>query len=290
MGYPEAGGLAFFMATAGLIYSVVSGMIWVNIAVRYGWTRGGKQKIARVSGLEQRHRSEPIGTAKVDSEVLDPLVFQALILATAFAVGAGLQMLVGMYFELPLFMFTLIGGWVVRDMMRLLGIGDLIDPATIRRLVSGAMEFLIVAAIASLNVALVVQSIVPLSVLLLVAFLWTGLCLVVIGRQLLPKPYWFELGIINYGMSTGVTASGLMLLRIIDKEFDSGAAEDYALAAPLSSPFVGGGLLTIVAFPYMLQHPSLGVGPTAGIVLAATLILYLLGLLLTRINPAGKPE
>ena len=46
--------------------------------------------------------------------------------------------------------------------------------------------------------------------------------------------------------------------RIIDEKFDSGAAEDYALAAPLSSPFVGGGLVTVVVIPYMLQ--SIGVG------------------------------
>ena len=43
------------------------------------------------------------------------------------------------------------------------------------------------------------------------------LCLLVIGRRLLPQRYWFELGILNYGMSTGTTATGLMLLRIIDR-------------------------------------------------------------------------
>ena len=81
-------------------------------------------------------------------------------------------------------------------------------------------------------------------------------------------------------MSTGVTASGLMLLRIIDQEFESGAAEDYALAAPLSSPFVGGGLGTVVVIPYLLQ--SIGVGPTALIMLALTASLYWLGLVLAK--------
>jgi ESS family glutamate:Na+ symporter len=180
---------------------------------------------------------------------------------------------------LPLFMFTLLGGWLVRDAMRLLGIGDLIDPATIGRLVAAAMEYLIVAAIASLNLTLVIQSIVPLSILLLVAFVWTTVCLLLIGRRLLPAAYWFELGIINHGMATGVTASGLMLLRIIDKDFDSGAAEDYALAAPLSAPFVGGGMLTVIAFPQMVL--SLGVWFTAGIVLLVTATLVGVGFLMS---------
>lgn len=279
MGFAEAKDLAFFMATVGLIYSVVSGMVFVNLAVRRGWTRNGEVEIPKLSGLEARARSEPIGQAKVNAEVLDPLVFQVVILGAAFAVGILLRQLVGLLYDgLPLFMFTLIGGWIVRDAMRWLGIADLIDPDSIRRLVAGAMEYLIVAAIASLNLALVVQSILPLSILLLAGFAWTAFCLLVIGRRLLPSAYWFELGIINYGMSTGVTASGLMLLRIIDKDLDSGAAEDYALAAPLSAPFVGGGVFTVVLFPYMLQH--IGVGMTALIVTAVTAVLYGVGLLL----------
>ena len=281
MGFAEAKDLAFFMATVGLIYSVVSGVFFVNLGVRRGWTRAGNVQIPRLGGLEARGRSESIGLGKVNAEVLDPLVFQALILGAAYAVGLALRKLTGMACDgLPLFMFTLIGGWLVRDVMRLLGIADLIDPGTVRRLVAAAMEFLIVAAIASLNLVMVAKAVVPLSILLIVAFAWTAVCLVYIGRRLLPSAYWFELGIVNYGMSTGVTASGLMLLRIIDKDFESGAAEDYALAAPLFSPFVGGGVVTVVVFPRMLQ--SLGVGPMALIVAAVTVGLYWVGLVMAN--------
>lgn len=300
MGFAEARDIAFFMATVGLIYSVVSGMVFVNLAVRRGWTRAGDVTIPHVTGLEAREHSPSIGQGKVNAEVLDPLLFQGLILSAAFALGVLMQTAlfslisaletaqpfyeyVSSIKNLPLFMFTLIGGWLVRDAMQLCGLGDLIDPDSIRRLMATAMEFLIVAAITSLNVELVVKTFVPLSILLAVAFAWTAFCLLWIGRRLLPRGYWFELGIINYGMSTGTTASGLMLLRIIDKDFDSGAAEDYALAAPLSSPFVGGGLVTVLIFPWMLEH--LGVGTTAVIVSAATAALYGLGLLL-----AGRRE
>ena len=71
-----------------------------------------------------------------------------------------------------------------------------------------------------------------------------------------------------------------MLLRTIDKDFSSGAAEDYALAAPLSAPFVGGGILTIVAFPAMISR--LGVGTTGLLLLAVVAGLYWLGLWLAQ--------
>ncbi len=280
MGYPEAQDLAFFMATVGLIYSVVSGMVFVNLGVRRGWTRAGQVRESLVTGVETGSR-DSIGLGRVSAEVLDPLVFQGLILGAAFAAGLALQALVGLVYDgLPLFMFTLLGGWLVRDAMRLLGIADLIDPDTVRRLVAAAMEFLIVAAIASLNLVVVAKAIVPLSVLLVVAFVWTGICLVYVGRRLLPPEHWFELGIINYGMSTGVTATGLMLLRIVDKDLDSGAAENYALGGALSFPFVGGGVLTFAAFPFMIQ--GLGVGITACILVAATLAMFGIGLVIAR--------
>ena len=65
MGFSEAKDLAFFMATVGLIYSVVSGVFFVNLGVRRGWTRAGNVRLPRLSGLEARGRSERIGLGKV---------------------------------------------------------------------------------------------------------------------------------------------------------------------------------------------------------------------------------
>ena len=114
MGYPEAQDLAFFMATVGLICSVVSGMVFVNLGVRRGWTRRGGF-VRRWSRAWRRKSRETIGLGRVSAEVLDPLVFQGLILGAAFAAGLALQKGVGLAYDgLPLFMFTLLGGWLVR--------------------------------------------------------------------------------------------------------------------------------------------------------------------------------
>ena len=144
------------------------------------------------------------------------------------------------------------------------------------------MEFMVVAAIVSLNLQAVMSLIVPLLILLSVAFVWTGFCLLHISRRLLPADYWFELGIINYGMSTGTTATGLVLLRILDKDMDSGAAADFALAAPLSAPFIGGGLITFT-LPPLLESVHIGI-PAIGTA-AVVGILYIVGAKLFRTAP-----
>jgi ESS family glutamate:Na+ symporter len=283
LGFREGRDLGFFVATVGLVFGIVSGIVYVNLAVRRGWTRAGDVRIPVITGLESRHEEVPTGVARTRSEVLDPLLFQVLIVAVAYAVGLGIHTaastLVPFVEQFPLFIFTLIGGLVVRLGMTALGLADLIDPEGVRRICGLAMELLIVSAIASLDLNAVFALFLPVSVLLLAAFAWVGVCLLVIGRRLLPRRYWFELGILNYGMSTGTTATGLMLLRIIDRDLDSGAAEDYALAAPLSAPFIGGGIITF-SLPVLLGE--LGGGPVVAGLALTMVVLFLLGARLAR--------
>ncbi len=317
LGFEQGRDLGFVFATVGLVFGVVTGIVYVNIAVRCGWTRRGDVEIARLTGLEARREPKPVAFARVRSEVIDPLVFQVLILAVAFAIGLATQWVFNQampfvidLFEpvaglnkeieefrtvradilkfsgkLPLFMFTLVGGLLVREAMYLLRIGDLIDPQSIKLIMAAAMEFLIVAAITSLKVDAILRFGWPVLLLLVLGFVWTGFCLFFIARRLLPRAYWFELGILNYGMSTGTTAQGMMLLRIIDKDLESGAAEDYALAAPLSAPFIGGGVITIIVLPYALQHVHIG---WVVAVLAAVMAgLYALGAMMAE---KGTPD
>jgi len=288
LGFPEGRDLGFFVATVGLIFGIVSGIVYVNLAVRRGWTRAGDVRIPTITGLESRHEAVPTGVAKTRSEVLDPLLFQVLIVSAAYAVGLGLYTLVSTLVpfvaQFPLFIFTLMGGLVVRMGMSALGIADLIDGEGVRRICGLAMELLIVSAIASLDLNAVFALFVPVSLLLLAAFAWVGVCLLVIGRRLLPRRYWFELGILNYGMSTGTTATGLMLLRIIDRDLESGAAEDYALAAPLSAPFIGGGMITF-SLPVLLAE--IGGGPVVAGLILAMVVLFLVGARLARGDSAS---
>ena len=97
----------------------------------------------------------------------------------------------------------------------------------------------------------------------------------VISRWVLPREHWFPLALINYGMSTGTTATGFVLLRVVDPELKTTAASDYALAAPLSAPFIGGGILTIALPLVLLERVSI-VWP-ALVIGAVVLVLVLVG-------------
>ena len=303
--------LGILMATGGLLYGLISGIFWINVAVRKGWIAKLDAKpdkpYSEESDSEHQHSplrtsNQVIGYATIGKETIDPLLLQALWLAIAFAIGLGLQSLVtssigflesfsetaatGLESEkqltdrltlesiagsFPLFIYTLFGGWIVRTVASRLGYEKAIDRETINRLTSTAMDILIVAAITTLNIAAVATLIVPFTILFICGAVWTGFCLLVLARRMLPREHWFELGLINYGMSTGTTATGFVLLRLVDPELESGAAEDYALAAPLSSPFIGGGMIT-VAMPLLLLERM----PLSVMAITVTLIVGVL--------------
>ena len=51
------------------------------------------------------------------------------------------------------------------------------------------------------------------------------------------------------GMAMGVTATGLLLLRVVDPDYETPAAEAFAAKQVVHEPFMGGGLWTATAIP-----------------------------------------
>ena len=297
--FPEGRDLGLLFATVGLLYGTLSGIVLINIGVRRGWLRpgAGERLSADAAARHLRVDSAPIGLARVRGEIIDPLAFQLCLLAAAFGVGYAMQQAflfgidlvaddrtMGFIGTIPLFLFTLLGGWLVREAMHLVGVGDLIDARSINRLVGIAMELLIVAALVTLRIESATEYLWPVVLLLVVGCAWCAISLAWICRALLPKEYWFELGLINYGMATATTAQGMLLLRIVDPDLESGAAEDYAAAAPLSSPFIGGGVLTVLGIPLALN--AVGYWPVIAVLGVVLVGLYVLGRVLKRADEA----
>ncbi len=304
----EAGlDLGLLMATAGLVYGLVSGVVWVNLAVRRGWVPDPTFAEHRLSAPADRSTvhaviRQPVGpslgTARMSGETIDPLLMQAVWIALALGVGWAIQgtlsecashldewltsssphatsapesgdaalgkrlTVVGVISSFPLFIYTLFGGAIVRWVLTLVGQKERIDSDTIGRMIASAMDMLVVAAVATLDLQTASTLWFPLAALFIAGALWCTFCLLVLSRLILRESIWFQLGIINYGMSTGTTATGFVLLRTIDPELQCGAAEDYALAAPLSAPFIGGGMITVALPLLLLERVPIGVTAT----------------------------
>ncbi|SMP41965.1 glutamate:Na+ symporter, ESS family [Neorhodopirellula lusitana] len=298
IGLVEGLDLGILMATAGLVYGLIAGMVCIHIGIRAGWTARTETSVdseqtGPVPGAAKgvgkadvpNRGTTPMGVARVNGDAMDPLLLQIVWIALAFGIGVGLQAAVGglagvletwgpfateavsddasrdvlrgrlsltsIVGSFPLFIYTLFGGAIVRALVVRTAGAHWIDSDSITRLSGTSMDLLVVAAVSTLNLEAVASLWLALLILLIAGIVWSTFCLLVLSRKILPREHWFELGLINFGMSTGTTATGFVLLRVIDPDLRTKAAEHYALAAPLSAPFIGGGMLT-VGLPLLL--------------------------------------
>ena len=84
------------------------------------------------------------------------------------------------------------------------------------------------------KIPVVIEYAVPFGLLMLFGIVWVVFHFTVIAPRLL-KQEWFERGIYVYGYSTGVTAIGMALLRIVDPENKSCTLDDAAIVTPIES-------------------------------------------------------
>lgn len=178
-------------------------------------------------------------------------------------------------FSPPLFAYTLIGGYTVKQLLTLAGLARLIDNRSILLLADVFLEILIFAGIAIIDVRLLGQGFIPLFSLFAMGFAWNLFCHIWLRPRMLNKAYSFELGLINFGMLNGTAATGLMLLKMVDPKFETPAARVFAESSAITQPFIAGGILTL-ATPYIVTQlaPALSVLLYAGL-LAVWLVLGL---------------
>ncbi|MBN2206894.1 MAG: sodium:glutamate symporter [Candidatus Aminicenantes bacterium] len=282
LGFPAGGDLGLMSATVGIITAVVAGMILINIAIRKDYCTYLSEKrgipVYKKKGLIPEPERFSIATATVASEAIEPLTFHFAIISLAVIIGwaflAGLQTLSPAFRSFPLFPLAMIGGLIVQRFSMVVKVDRYFDKSTFDRVLGFALDVLVISAIATVKLDVFLANVGPFAVLMAVGIVWMVFCAVVLAPRMFPK-YWFERGITEFGMQTGVTAIGLMLLRVVDPLYKTDTARAFGFKQMIYEPFLGGGFIT--AFAPMLVL-SLGVWPSIAVSLAAMAVFFLLSL------------
>ena len=179
---------------------------------------------------------------------------------------------------MPLFPLAMVGGLLVQQLLQWQGQPQLASVQQQQSIGSLAMDLLITAAMASLNLNLLAEAWLPLLVLAVVGLAWNLAAFLWLAPRLFADT-WFERAIADFGQGTGVTASGLLLLRMADPYGRSGALEAFSFKQLVFEPFLGGGLVTAFA-PIALQ--AMGLPLWTALALGLTLASLLFGRSLAR--------
>jgi ESS family glutamate:Na+ symporter len=292
IGFPEGADLALGLATVGVLGGVIIGMFLINWGIRRKklvneikiQTRDEIEK----KGINELDTREPAGYLSTRLESIEPLSLHFGYIAIAILLGYGiLQGLVrleevlwgastGVYLlrYVPLFPLAMVGGMIVQGILDKIDPYNTVDRQMINRIQGLALDVLIISALATLSLTVIGENLIPFLLLSLVGILWTVFCFVFLAPKMLPD-YWFERGIGDFGQNMGVTATGLLLMRVADPENKTPALESFGYKQILFEPFVGGGLFTAASVPLIYQFGAVPILILTGIIAFGSLIFGL---------------
>ena len=266
-GWPEGKDMALASATFGILGAIVVGMILVNWATRRGYTvrRLRPQDVPEddTIGIIPVGQRPSAGKLTVKSDAIESFTLNLVFVGIAILIGwllkqglLGVERLIPLLAKhkllasFPLFPLCMLGGLAVQFWEQRFDRYKLLDIGLTRRIQNCALDFLVVAAIATIRLDVVAKGLVPLLILVAAGIGWNVFCVLVLARRVLPDA-WFERSIAEMGQSMGVTATGLLLLRVVDPDYESPAADAFAYKQLVHEPFLGGGLWTSTAIPLL---------------------------------------
>lgn len=144
------------------------------------------------------------------------------------------------------FFFGLLVAVIIRLIIGKLDLGYLVDREIQKRITGWSVDFLIVATIAAIEVAIVWTYLLPISIIASVTGISTLFVVLYLGKRMWTR-YALERTVGIFGTVTGTVPSGLLLVRILDPDFKTSAAMDLGLASIFAAPFVLSGMLLITA-------------------------------------------
>lgn len=270
LGFAEGYDLAIGLATIGVLSGVICGIALINWGVRKQHTKviqdvKGFSKL-RKKGIMEFQNREAAGQMTVRPESIEPLSFHFGLVALAVLIGYGLLQLL-IWIEsvtwgawtgteilsyIPLFPLAMVGGVILQAIFSKIDKANLLDQRMISRIQGFALDILILTAIGTVSLNVIGENLIPFITLASMGILWNVFAFIFFAKRMIPE-YWFERGIGDFGQSTGITATGILLMRVVDPENKSPAFESFGYKQLIYEPFLGGGFVTALSVPILFN-------------------------------------
>lgn len=284
LGWDEGGSLAVTIATIGIVFGILSGIVMINIAVKKGHSAVIKDpkeiSTEDTEDIIPLEKQRPSSVETVNPDMIESTAFHLGLIGIAVIIGWFMQqILANVVTGIPLFPLAMIGGLIVNSVIMRTKYSVAVDKQTLNRIQGVSLDFLVLGAVASIQIPVVVEFLVPIIILALVTIVLMMWYFYYLGPRFFPNE-WFENSIVHYGAYSGVTAIGLMLLRTADPKMETEAGQGFALRAPLYSPFLGGGLITAIIPVLVINSSGIIVGIGSLLIVAILLVIsHSLGLI-----------
>lgn len=285
LGFPEGADLALGLATIGVLTGVIVGIFLINYMQRKGQaqyvdaeaTDERREQIGESHGLD----TEP---DVIEAKAIEPLAFHFALIAVAIIGGhVILQLLIFLetlirgedaemiFFSLvPSFPIAMIAGMLIQMVANKLGFANYIDRNIINKISGFALDVLLVSSLATLSLDVIGSNFIPIILLSLIAIAFNIFAVLYLAPRLIPD-YWFERAMGDFGQATGMAATGILLMKVVDPQGQTPAMEGFSYKQILFEPFVGGGLVTSASMPLILA-----LGPVTFLIISIVMFVIFL--------------
>jgi len=248
IGFEGATTVALSFASAGFLVALIVGVPLASNGLRRRTKNQAKGNpgSALHKGVHGRLTIGPsAGRLRFEAGNIDTLSFQiAVICAVYFAtylIANQFAALLPADIARALWGFLYILGLslalLVRTVLARLKLDHLLDPGIQRRTTGVAVDFLIVATLCSIQLAVLADV-----AFIVVASVITGAIAATLAVVLLGKRLWsfkLERSMAIFGVVTGTLSTALLLLRLVDPDFRTGVASELAFMNLLAVPVIG---------------------------------------------------
>lgn len=276
--------MGMILATIGLISAIAVGMIIVNWGIRKGYANylvDDEGQEILLGGVLSEDKQISIGNEKASSSAINSLALQFALLCVAIFIGDKiidlLSMINEMFNKIPNMARGMIGAAILYNLMKAFKVDGYADKKTCSTISGFCLELIITSAIATLRLDFFSTYIVPIAIFSMANIILTLIISLFIGKKLC-RIDWFEKVLLNFGQSTGNASTGLALVRSVDPDFKSTAAESTGVGSAVLVPLTG----TLPAIVPIIAMQSITY--VAGIGAAITLVAIILIVLFIRNN------
>lgn len=263
MGFRGGSSVGLTMAAIGFLIGSFGGVVLINQGLKRGWV--GEHHAQRINNKSVRtgffsrlDTERPIGSfLSTDGESLDSLTYHvALVMATyliSWSFLSGLTVLLNLIGPLGSdlaeslwginFIFSAFCAIGVKLIMRAFKVETTIDNATCNRLSGLSVDLTVASSLGAISLVSIQGYWIPILILTLVGMFITLVILPWYCSRIYDDHQFFRMLVI-YGTATGTLPTGLALLRVVDKEFETPVATDYLYSV---------GIVFILAIPIILS-------------------------------------
>ena len=255
--YTNATTVGLTFAAIGFFFSFFIGVPLVNWGIRKGLSKQTPKVLPTdfIKGIISKdHKKVPAGYETTHSANIDALSFHFSLVGLTYLITYGFVYLLTDFLPVDIakmvwgffFFFGILFALLIRGLMEKLELGYLIDREIQKRITGWSVDFLLVATISAIEIAIIWKYLLPMSIISIVTGIITLFVIVYIGKRIWTE-FAFERTAGIYGTCTGTVPSGLLLVRILDPDFQTPAAIDLGLTSIFAAPFILGGMLLVNA-------------------------------------------